>query len=177
MAIRPFKQWNPEIGNRVYVDPSASIIGNVTIGDDSSVWPLASIRGDMHNIHIGNRTNIQDNSSLHVTKPSEFNPAGFPLIIGNDVTIGHRVVLHACGIHDRCLIGMGSIILDGALLESDLILAAGSVVPPGRILTSGYLYMGCPVIKKRPLNDSERNLLLYSAQSYVDLKNEYLGLK
>lgn len=175
MSIRTFQQSTPKLGQNVYVDPNASIIGNVTIGDDCSIWPFASIRGDMHSIVIGNRTNIQDNCTFHITHPSDYHPDGFPLIIGDDVTVGHRVILHACTVEDRCVVGMGSIVLDGAVLKSDIILGAGSLVPPGKILESGYLWVGSPVVKKRLLTDQEIEFLLYSANNYVSLKNQYLN--
>lgn len=174
MTKRTFQQWTPKLGENIYVDPNASIIGNVTIGDDCSIWPFASIRGDVHYIAIGNRTNIQDNCTLHVTHSSDYNPGGAPLIIGDDVTVGHRVILHACTVQDRCVVGMGSIVLDGAVLQSDIILGAGSLVPPGKVLESGYLWVGSPAVKKRPLTDGEIEFLRYSAHNYVLLKNEYL---
>jgi len=176
MTKRAFLQWTPKLGKVVYVDPNASLIGNITVGDDSSIWPFASIRGDMHHIDIGNRTSIQDNCTLHITHPSDYHPGGFPLIIGSDVTIGHRVILHGCTIQDRALIGMGSIILDGVIVESEVILGAGSLVPPGKILESGFLWMGSPAVKKRPLTDLEKQFIQYSAQNYVKLKNQYLTM-
>lgn len=175
MSIRTFQQWTPKLGHNVYVDPNASIIGNVTIGDDCSIWPFASIRGDMHAISIGNRSNIQDNCTFHITHPSKYHPGGFPLIIGDDVTVGHRVILHACTVQDRCVVGMGSIVLDGAVLQSDIILGAGSLVTPGKILESGYLWVGSPAVKKRPLTDEEIEFIRYSAHNYVLLKDQYLN--
>lgn len=175
MNIRPFQQWTPQLGNNTYVDPNASVIGNVIIGEDCSIWPFASIRGDVHAISIGARSNVQDNCTFHVTHDSDYNPGGFPLVIGDDVTVGHRVILHACTVQDRCIVGMGSIVLDGAVLQSDIILGAGSLVPPGKVLESGYLWVGSPAVKKRPLTDGEIEFLRYSANSYVILKNRYLN--
>lgn len=177
MNIRSYQNIFPKIGARTYIDPAATVIGKVEIGDDASIWPGASVRGDMHYIKIGNSTSIQDGCVLHITHDSTYNPAGFPLTIGNHVTVGHQAVLHGATIHDFCLIGIGAILLDGSIVESDVILAAGSLVPPGKSLTSGYLWMGNPVIKKRPLTEAERQFIRYSAQNYVKLKNEYLGMK
>ena len=173
--LRSYKNQLPSLGLRVYVDESAVVIGNVEIGEDSSIWPMAVVRGDMHHIRIGNRTNIQDGSILHITHASEkTNVLGFPLIIGDDVTVGHGVILHGCTLHNECLIGMGSVILDGAIVESQVIIGAKSLVPPGKILQSGYLYVGSPVVQKRPLTKEEIGFLQYSAANYVALKNEYL---
>ncbi len=177
MAVRSFQQYRPSVGANAYIDEMAMIIGNVTIGDDSSVWPFACIRGDIHPIIIGERTSIQDGSVLHVTHDSEYHPGGAPLTIGNDVTVGHKVTLHACTLSSLCIIGMGSIILDNAVVESEVILGAGSVVPPGKKLTSGYLWVGSPAIKKRPLSEQELAFIRYSAMSYVKLKNQYLEQK
>lgn len=175
MVLRTYQDSAPTIGERCYIDPLAAIIGQVTIGQDSSVWPFASIRGDMNFITIGDRTSIQDNSVLHITHAGEYHPQGAPLVIGNDVTVGHRVILHACTIKDRVIVGMGSIVLDDVVIESDVILGAGSLVPPGKILESGYLWLGSPVIKKRPLTPEEKKFIQYSADNYVKLKDRYLA--
>jgi carbonic anhydrase/acetyltransferase-like protein (isoleucine patch superfamily) len=175
MAIRPYLTYLPQIGSRTYVDDMAVIIGQVTIGDDCSIWPFASIRGDMHRIQIGQRTSVQDNCVLHITHKGEFNPEGFPLIIGNDVTIGHKAILHGCTIHDASLIGMGSIVMDGAKIESEVILGAGSLVGPGKTCESGYLWVGSPAVKKRALTLDEVAFIRYSASNYVKLKNAYLN--
>ena len=175
MVLRIYETHHPKIGETTYVDPLSAVIGNVTIGEDSSIWPFASIRGDVHFIKIGNRTSIQDNSVVHITHAGEYNPKGAPTLVGDDVTVGHRVILHGCTIHDRVIVGMGSIILDDVIIESDVILGAGSLVPPGKRLESGFLWLGSPVIKKRPLTDEEKKFISYSAQSYVKLKNQYLS--
>ncbi|AFI85861.1 gamma carbonic anhydrase family protein [Methylophaga nitratireducenticrescens] len=175
MVIKAFRDNSPKLGQRVWIDDTASLIGDIEIGDDSSVWPLVSIRGDMHRIRIGARTSIQDNSCLHITHASEFNPEGHPLIIGNDVTIGHMVMLHGCTIGDQVLVGMSSTILDGAVIEDQVVIGAGSLVPPGKKLESGYLYLGSPVKQVRPLTEAELNYFNYACQNYVKLKNEYLS--
>ncbi|MCS5709820.1 gamma carbonic anhydrase family protein [Candidatus Berkiella aquae] len=174
MPLRPYLQYQPIIGQGTYVDENAVIIGQVTIGEDCSIWPFASLRGDMHHIHIGDRTSVQDGCVLHITHAGDFNPNGAPLTIGSDVTIGHKVMLHGCTIYDACLIGMGSIVLDGAIIETEVILGAGSLVPPGKTLQSGYLWVGSPAIKKRALTQEEKIYIRYSASNYVKLKNTYL---
>lgn len=174
MTVRTYLNNSPLIAKTTYIDPMALVIGQVQIGEDSSVWPFACIRGDVHHITIGNRTSIQDGCVLHVTHDGPYTPGGRALLIGNDVTVGHKVILHACTVEDRCIIGMGATILDGALVQSEVIVGAGSLVPPGKILESGYLWLGTPVIKKRPLTDAEKVFILYSAGSYVTLKNNYL---
>lgn len=172
--IRPFKNILPTIGNKSYIDEAACVIGDVVIGDDCSIWPMVAIRGDVNFIRIGDRTNIQDGSVLHVTHKGPLNPEGNPLVIGSDVTIGHGAVIHACTIEDECLIGMGSVILDGAVIKRGAMIAAGSVVSPGKILEGGYLYVGTPARQARQLRQKEKDFLNYSAQHYVKLKNEYL---
>lgn len=174
MSIRSYQGKSPVIGSEVFIDESAIVIGDVELGDQCSVWPCAVIRGDVNSIRIGTRSNVQDGCVLHVTHDNEeTSKEGFPLIIGEDVTIGHNVTLHSCTIGDRVLIGMGSIILDGAEISHDSIIGAGTVVPPGKKLNSGYLYIGNPARQLRPLIESEKELLLYSTQQYIKLKNTY----
>lgn len=173
-AIRSYKGITPQIGERVYIDESSVLVGDIKIGNDASIWPLVAARGDVNHIVIGARSNIQDGSVLHVTHKNNENPDGYPLIIGEDVTIGHKVMLHGCTIQDRVLVGMGAIVLDGVIVESDVMIGAGSLVPPGKRLESGYLYIGSPVKQARPLNEKERAFLVKSAQNYVQNKNDYL---
>ncbi|KWT99924.1 gamma carbonic anhydrase family protein [Vibrio toranzoniae] len=173
-SIRSYKGISPQIGQGVYIDTSSVLVGDIKIGDDSSVWPLVAARGDVNHIHIGDRTNIQDGSVLHVTHKNAENPEGYPLLIGNDVTIGHKVMLHGCTIKDRVLVGMGAIVLDGVVIEQEVMIGAGSLVPPNKVLESGYLYVGSPVKQARPLNDKERAFLQKSADNYVQNKNDYL---
>lgn len=177
MNLRPFEQHQPRLGARVFVDPSACIIGDVVIGDDSSIWPMAVVRGDVHLIRIGARTSIQDGAVCHVTHAGPYNPDGHELHIGNDVTVGHKALLHGCRIADRVLIGMGAIVMDAAVVPSEVIIGAGSVVPAGRVLESGFLYLGAPARKIRPLTAEEIAFFRYSADNYVRLKNRYLGLE
>lgn len=174
MGIRRFQDKVPTQGSRVFVDPDATVIGDVTLGDDSSVWPQAVVRGDMHYIQIGARTSVQDNAVLHITHASDFNPDGFPLSLGDDVTVGHQAMLHGCTIGDRVLIGMQAVVMDGAVVESDVMLAAGSLVSPGKRLASGWLYQGRPARPVRELTDKERRFLPYVAGNYVKLKDSYL---
>lgn len=175
MSIEKFGGVSPQLAERVFVHQSAVVIGDVHIGKDSSVWPLAVIRGDIHQIRIGERTSIQDGSVVHVTHDGPFNPGGFACTIGNDVTVGHKVMLHGCTIQDRVLVGMGTIIMDGALVESDVIIGGGSLVPPGKVLHSGFLYVGSPVRQVRALNDQEKSFFLYTAGKYRELKDRYLA--
>ncbi len=174
MTIKAFQQHMPSFSNKVYIDDTALVIGNVEIGEDSSVWPMTVLRGDVHFIRVGQRTNIQDGTVCHVTHYGEYNPQGFPLTIGDDVTIGHQCTIHACTIGNRVLVGMGSIILDGAIIQDDVMLGAGTLVSPGKIIESGYLWLGSPAKKVRPLTEKEIEFLRYSAKHYVELKSKYL---
>lgn len=175
MKLRPFKGIHPSLGERVFVDPSAVVLGDVELGDDCSVWPLTAIRGDMNHIRIGARTNVQDGAILHITHASRYNPEGYPLIIGNDVTIGHMAMLHGCTIGDRVLIGMSATVMDGAVVEDDVVIGAGSLVSPGKRLTSGKLYMGRPAKPVRDLTEKEMSFFRYSAANYTQLKDEHLA--
>lgn len=172
-SVRAFAGQTPQLGTDTYIDPAATVIGDVVLGDHCSVWPQAVIRGDMHSIRIGARTNVQDNAVLHITHGSVFNPDGWPLTIGSDVTIGHSVCLHGCTIGDRVLVGIGAIILDGAVVDNEVVIGAGTLVPPDKHLESGFLYLGSPCKKARPLKEAERLFFTYSAKNYVDLKNQY----
>lgn len=172
--IRKLNDWSPQMGQGVFVDPSAVVSGQVFLSDEVSVWPQVSIRGDLLPITIGMRTNIQDGSILHTTQKSNYNPDGFPLTIGDDVTVGHGVILHGCSIGNLCLIGMGSIVLDGAILQDEVFLGAGSLVPPGKILEGGHLWLGNPVKKIRPLNEDELRFLRFSAKKYLESKDLHL---
>jgi carbonic anhydrase/acetyltransferase-like protein (isoleucine patch superfamily) len=174
MPISAYLNTLPDIATSVYLHPSAQVIGDVTIGPDSSVWCNAVLRGDVNTITIGRGTNIQDLSMGHVAHKSPMKPAGSPLVIGNYVTVGHSVILHGCSIGNECLIGMGSIVMDDVVIEDHVMLGAGSLVPSGRTLESGYLYHGRPAEEIRALTEAEIAWLRYSAEHYIRVKNNYL---
>ncbi|POP40750.1 gamma carbonic anhydrase family protein [Superficieibacter electus] len=174
-VLRSYRDSFPKTGLRVMIDSTSVVIGDVRIAEDVGIWPLVVIRGDVNYVAIGARTNIQDGSVLHVTHKSSFNPEGNPLLIGEDVTVGHKVMLHGCTIGNRVLVGMGSILLDGAVIEDDVMIGAGSLVPQNKRLESGYLYLGSPVKQIRPLKEAEIEGLKYSANNYVTWKDEYLA--
>lgn len=165
--IRPYDGHHPDIADDCYVDPMAVVIGETRLAAGVSVWPCAVIRGDVNRIHIGERSNIQDFAMLHVSHRKESDPEGAPLTIGCDVTIGHHVTLHGCTIGNEVLIGIGSIVLDRAVIEDRVLVGAGSLVPPGKRLESGYLYLGNPVKQARPLTESELAYFKYSAEHYL----------
>ena len=177
MTVRSYQGTTPTLGNAVFIDPTAVVLGDVELGDDVSVWPLTVIRGDMHRIRIGNRTSIQDGSVLHITHAGPFNPDGFPLIIGDDVTVGHQAMLHGCTIGSRVLVGMGAMVMDGAIVEDDVVIGAGSLVPPGKTLKSGHLYVGRPVKEVRELTEKEMSFFTYTAGNYVKLKDAHIAEK
>ncbi|MEI8296532.1 MAG: gamma carbonic anhydrase family protein [Pseudomonadota bacterium] len=172
--LRAYDGVQPTIGARVYLDPQCCVIGRVDIGDDSSVWPMAVIRGDVNFIRIGARTSVQDGCVLHVVHDGP-TAGGIPLLIGDDVTIGHKAVLHACTIGNRCLIGMGAIVLDGAIVEDEVIIGAGAVVPPRKRLPARTLWVGNPARQVRVLDEREAGQLAYSAAHYVRIKDLYRG--
>ncbi len=171
--IREFEAIRPTIGEHSYIDPSAVIIGDVVIGDNCSIWPLTVIRGDVNIIRIGHNTNIQDGSVLHASHAGDFNPEGAELHVGDQVTVGHKAILHGCRVGNRCLIGMGSIVMDNAVIEDATMLGSGSLVPSGKILKSGFLYLGNPARQVRELTDREKEYLIYSADYYPKLKQRY----
>jgi len=175
MSLRIYDSKQPYVAMGAYVDHSALLIGDVEIGEDSSVWPMAVLRGDLHSIRIGNCSNIQDSAVLHITHASPFNKNGYAVSIGDEVTVGHGAVLHGCTIKDRCLIGVRAVILDGAVIESDVIVGAGSLVPSNAVLKSGYVYMGSPAQQSRELTDEDREFIKHSAQNYILLKNQYMA--
>lgn len=164
----------PVLGQRVYVDPAATVIGDVHLDDDVSVWPGAVIRGDVNRIRIGARSNIQDGTIIHVTHDGPYTPGGQPCLIGRDVTIGHGAVVHACTLGDACLVGMHATILDGAVVQSHALVGAGALVPPGKHVGSGELWVGNPARRVRGLDDLAIEQLDYSAAHYVRLKDRYL---
>ena len=174
-ALRAFDGVWPTLGERVYVDPASTVIGDVVLGDDVSVWPGTVIRGDVNHVRIGARSNIQDGTIIHVSHHSPFNKAGLPTLIGEDVTVGHGTIIHACTIGDLCLIGMGACILDGAVIGRYGFVGAGAVVGPGKQVGEAELWLGNPARFARRLSDKEIESLHYSAAHYVRLKDRYLG--
>lgn len=165
--VYEFLGKSPQFDDTVFVAPSADIIGDVTLGTESSVWFNVTLRGDVNWIKIGDRSNVQDNSCIHV-----MNQTG-PTQIGNEVTIGHNAMVHGCTIHDRVLVGIHATVLDEAVIESDVIIAAGSLVPPGRRLESGYMYMGSPVKQTRKLTEEEIGSIPKYASNYVKYSRAY----
>ena len=171
--IRHYLGRYPDIADSAWIDESAVVIGDVSLAEDVSIWPMAVLRGDVQAIRVGKRSNIQDGSVVHVAHDGPYSPGGFATHIGADVTVGHKAIVHACTVGDRCLIGMGAIIMDGAELGDESILAAGALVPPGKKLEGGHLYVGSPAKAARPLTDEEREKLVYSARHYVKVKNHH----
>lgn len=167
--IRSYKGITPRMGERVYVDESAQVIGDVELGDHASVWMCAVIRGDVHSIRIGAYTNIQDNCVVHVYKEEH------PTLIADHVTVGHSVTLHGCRVDSFCLIGMGATILNDAHVGAESIVAAGSLVPEGMVIPPRSLVMGVPAKVRRPLTEEEREGLRVSAQNYYEYKESYLA--
>lgn len=171
--IRGFEGQVPRIAADAWVDPTAVVIGNVTLGAGASVWPLAVLRGDIQRIVVGAGTNIQDGAILHVSHDSRFRPGGAPTILHERVTVGHQAVLHGCEVQELCLIGIGARVLDGAVLRPLVMLGAGALVPPGTVLEGGFLYVGTPARVLRPLTDQEREYLPYAADHYVALAHRH----
>jgi len=175
MPLSPYLGTSPVIGENSFIHESAQLIGDVTVGRDSSVWCNAVLRGDVNRIVIGNCTNIQDFTMGHVSHRKPSKPDGSPLIVGDHVTVGHAVVLHGCRIGNECLIGIGSIVMDDAVIEDRVMVGAGSLIPPGKVLQSGYLYTGRPAAQVRALTAEEITYLKYSAEHYVSIKNNYIN--
>ncbi len=175
MPIESYLDILPQIGERVFLHASSQVIGDVKIGDDSSIWCNTILRGDVNRIVVGRGTNVQDLTMGHISHKTVEKPEGSPLIIGDYVTVGHSVVLHGCSIGNECLIGIGSIILDDAVVQDRVMVGAGSLVPPGKVLESGKLYIGRPAKAVRELTQEELGHLRYSAEHYIRLKDDYLG--
>lgn len=173
-SLRPYLGRMPALGARVYVDPAATVIGAVELGDDVSIWPGCVLRGDVNHIRVGARSNVQDGTIVHVSHHSPYNQAGYPTLIGEDVTIGHGTIIHACTIGDRSLVGMGACLLDGCRVMDHGFVGAGAVVGPGKVVGEGELWLGNPARFVRRLSDKEIESLLYSAAHYVRLKDQYL---
>lgn len=173
MPVRPFQNHLPETASGCFIDETAVVIGKVRLAENVSVWPLAVLRGDVNTISIGARSNIQDGSVLHVTGVRADKPQGSPLVIGEDVTVGHKAILHGCTIGSRVLVGMGAVVLDDAVVGDEVVIGAGSTVPPRKVLESGYLYIGTPVKRVRELTAEEKAFFRQSAENYVNLAKEY----
>lgn len=174
--LRPYRGTLPKLGARVYVDPAATVIGDVEIGDDSSIWPTTVVRGDVNIVRIGARCNLQDGTIVHVSHRGPHSRMdGYPTIIGDDVTIGHGAIVHACTIGNAALVGMGATVMDGVVIEDHGYVGAGALVPPGKIVRSRELWLGNPAKPVRVLDDAAVEGLLYSAAHYVRLKDEYLA--
>ena len=171
--LRPFGGKTPALGSGAWVDPLALVVGDVTLGADSSVWPMAVVRGDVHWIRVGRSCNIQDGAVLHVSHDGPHLPGARPLVLGDALTVGHQSVLHGYEVGDHCLIGIGARVLDGAVVAPHTLLGAGSLVPPGRHLDGGYLWVGAPVRRLRALSDEEVAYLEYSATHYVGLARRH----
>lgn len=176
VTVRNYCNNHPELASGVYVDATATVIGQVHLAQDVSIWPMAALRGDVNKIRVGPRSNIQDASVIHVSRATPSNCNGHSTQIGADVTIAHRVTLHGCTIEDRVLVGIGAIVLDGAVIESDVIVGAGALVTPGKRLVSGYLYTGSPARQTRPLEKKEFNSIVETANNYVELKKQYMDI-
>jgi carbonic anhydrase/acetyltransferase-like protein (isoleucine patch superfamily) len=175
MSVRPYREWQPEIGRGAWVDPAATVIGRVAIGEDASIWPGAVVRGDVNRIAIGARTSIQDGSVLHVASARLAGGEGIPLLIGEECTVGHGVILHACTIGRRVLVGMGAIVMDGAVVGDESIIGAGALVTAGTEVPPRTLWTGSPARQRRVLDAREVAFLAESAAHYVSLKNSYGG--
>jgi carbonic anhydrase/acetyltransferase-like protein (isoleucine patch superfamily) len=173
MPVKPYLGVHPKLGAGVYVDPTAVVIGDVELGEDVSIWPMVVVRGDVNLIRIGARSNVQDGSVLHVSRPYPGNDGGWPLIVGEDVVIAHKVVVHGCTIGNRVLVGIGAIVLDGVVVEDDVTIGAGAVVTPGKRLESGGLYLGNPARRARELTPAELARIPIIASWYVNLKKDY----
>lgn len=173
MPLAPYLGTHPRLDAGVFIHTSAQVIGDVTLGRDSSVWCNAVLRGDVNRIVVGECSNVQDLTMGHVSHRNASKPEGSPLVIGSYVTVGHSVILHGCRIGNECLIGMGSIVMDDAVIEDRVMLGAGSLVSPGKVLESGYLYIGRPAVRQRALTGAEITYLKYSAEHYVRVKNNY----
>ncbi len=175
MPVSAYLQHTPHIGAQVFLHPSCQVIGQVSLGDDSSIWCNTVLRGDVNQISVGRGSNVQDLTICHVSHKTADKPEGSPLIIGDYVTVGHSVILHGCRIGNHCLIGMGSIIMDDVVIPDNVMIGAGSLISPGKTLETGMLYMGRPAKAIRPLTTEEIAYLRYSAEHYIRVKNNHLN--
>jgi len=169
MAIHSYRGHLPRLGERVFLAPGAQLSGDIEVGDDCSFWFHTAARGDVNRIRIGERSNVQDGTILHVTHETH------PLVIGSEVVIGHSCMIHGCTLEDGCLIGIGARVLDGAVVESGAMVGAGALVPPDMRVPAGMLVLGLPAKVVRPLSEGERSSIAEIARRYVGVKNEYLA--
>lgn len=177
MPLFSYLNTTPVSGERVYLHPSCQVVGDVTLGDDCSIWCNSVLRGDVNRIVIGRGSNVQDLTAGHVSHKTPDKPEGSPLIVGDYVTIGHSVILHGCTIGNECLIGMGTVIMDDVVINDHVLVGAGSLVSPGKVLESGLLYIGRPAKAIRALTADEIAYFKYSAEHYMRLKDDYLNGK
>jgi carbonic anhydrase/acetyltransferase-like protein (isoleucine patch superfamily) len=168
-VLRTVGGKRPVIGRDVFLAETCAVIGEVEIGDDASIWYSAVVRGDVMPIRIGARTNIQDGTVIHVTSGK------YGTTIGSDCTVGHAAIVHACTVEDFCLVGMGSILLDGCVIGRGSFVGAGALVTPGTVIPPGSLVLGSPARVKRPITDAEREQIEYGAKHYVELARDYLA--
>jgi carbonic anhydrase/acetyltransferase-like protein (isoleucine patch superfamily) len=168
-TIRAFDGRTPRIGRGVFLAETCAVIGDVEIGDESSIWYSTVVRGDVMPIRVGARTSLQDGTIVHVTSGK------YGTVIGNDCTIGHGAIIHACTVEDFCLIGMGATLLDGVVIGRGSLVGAGALVTPGTVIPPGSLVIGSPARVKRPVNDKEREQIDYGAAHYVELSRRYLA--
>ncbi len=173
--LRNFEDASPALGPDVYIDESARVIGDVSLNDDVSVWPMAVLRGDVERIEVGARSNIQDGSIVHVTHDGPYTPGGRGCFIGRDVTVGHAAVVHACSVGDACLIGMRATLMDDVVVSRHCLIGAGALLTPGTETGAGELWLGSPARRVRALSAREIEQIEYSAAHYVRLKNCYLA--
>ena len=166
--LRSYNGTFPQVHVSAYVDPSAQLIGDVVLGENASIWMNAVLRGDVHSIRVGANSNVQDCSVLHGMRGK------YPVILGEWVTVGHSVTLHGCVIEDRCLIGMGSLILNNARIETGCIIAAGTVIPENTIVPPNTLWMGVPGKQRKELGDADQEGILRYAKNYLEYKDQYL---
>jgi carbonic anhydrase/acetyltransferase-like protein (isoleucine patch superfamily) len=174
MPLAPYLETFPQLAEGVFVHASAQVIGDVTLGPDSSIWCNTVLRGDVNRIVVGRCSNVQDMAMGHVSHRHPGKPDGSPLVIGDFVTIGHSAILHGCQIGDECLIGMGAIIMDDVVVQPQVMVGAGSLVSPGKVLETGWLYMGRPAVPVRRLTEAEVAYLRYSAEHYVRVKDKHV---
>jgi len=171
--IYDYLEFKPNIHEDAWVSKQAHVSGQSILKEGANVWPMAVMRGDVNTLEVGRYSNIQDGAVVHATHASEMTGDGSPTKVGDYVTVGHNAILHGCTIEDECLVGMGATVLDGAVIEKHTLIGANALVPPGKHLESGYLWVGSPVKKARPLSDKEKAFFKYSAEHYYKLAKNH----